>query len=148
MTLLEKLTADMAQSMKAGSADKTAVLRLLRGAVKNEEIKIGHDLNEDEALKVLQKEAKQRRDSMTAYREANRQDLVDQEAKELEIISAYLPEAMDDDQLAKVVDEVVAKTGANSPAQMGMVIGAVMKEVGARAEGGAVARLVREKLNS
>ncbi|MDB5178093.1 MAG: Glutamyl-tRNA(Gln) amidotransferase subunit [Patescibacteria group bacterium] len=146
MGITEQLTEAMKTSMKAGDAERTSVVRLLRGALKNEEIKVGHVLEEAEALKVLQREAKQRRDSIEAYRSAGRDDLADKEEAELVVIAGYLPEAMSDEELAKVVDEVIAETGATDAKQMGAVIGGVMKRVGARAEGGAVSRLVREKL--
>jgi uncharacterized protein len=148
VTTLEQLTEDMKASMKAGQTDRTGVLRLVRGSVKNEEIKLGHPLDETEVVKVLQREAKQRRDSIAAYREAGRDDLVQHETMELEVISGYLPEAMDEAELAAIVDEVVAETGATGMAQMGAVIGGVMKRVGARADGGTVSRLVKAKLAS
>ena len=148
MTIAEQLTEDMKSSMKAQDADRTGVLRLLRGSLKNEEIKVGHGLSDDEALKVLQREAKQRRDSVEAYQAAGRTDLADREEAELKVIKCYLPEVMSDDELAKVVDEVVAETGATDAKQMGAVIGAVLKRVGARADGAAVSKLVREKLAS
>lgn len=148
MTIVEQLTEDMKVSMKAGDTGRTGVLRLLRGAMKNEQIKAGHELSDDEALKVLQREAKQRRDSIEAYRGAGRTDLAEHEEAELVVISGYLPEVMSEDELAKVVDEAIAETGATDVKQMGAVIGAVMKRVGARAEGGAVSKLVRERLAS
>jgi len=148
VTIAEQLTEDMKSSMKAQDADRTGVLRLLRGSLKNEEIKVGHGLSDDEALKVLQREAKQRRDSVEAYQAAGRTDLAEREEAELTVIKSYLPEVMSEDELAKVVDEVVAEIGATDAKQMGAVIGAVLKRVGARADGGAVSKLVREKLAS
>jgi uncharacterized protein YqeY len=148
MTISEQLTEDMKMSMREGSAERTGVLRLLRGALKNEEIKVGHPLDDAQMLKVLQREAKQRRDSIEAYRTAGRDDLRQVEEAELAIISSYLPMAMDDAELAAVIDEVVAGLGTPDMKQMGQVIGAVMKRVGARADGGAVSRLVRERLGA
>jgi uncharacterized protein len=147
VTIAEQLTEDMKTSMRAGDAARTGVLRLLRGALKNEEIKLGQSLDEAAILKVLQREAKQRRDSIEAYRSAGRTDLVEQEEMELAIISGYLPEAMSDEELTKLVEVAIADTGATSPAQMGVVIGRVMGEVGGRAEGGRVSQVVREKLS-
>lgn len=146
MTIAERLTEDMKTSMKAQDADRTGVLRLLRGSLKNEEIKVGHQLSEEEALKVLQREAKQRRDSVEAYQSAGRTDLAGREEAELTVIKGYLPEVMSEDELAKVVDEVIAETGATDAKQMGAVIGGVLKRVGARADGAVVSKLVREKL--
>ena len=148
MTITQQLTEDMKTSMKAGEAERTGVLRLLRGAIKNEEIKVGHPLDEAEALKVLQREAKQRRDSIEAYTTAGRDDLRATEEAELSIIAGYLPRAMSDDELSAVIDEVVSELGDPGMAQMGQVIGAVMKKVGARADGGTVSRLVRERLGA
>ncbi|MBW4062224.1 GatB/YqeY domain-containing protein [Candidatus Saccharibacteria bacterium] len=146
MTISEQLTADMATSMKAGTAERTGVLRLLRSSLKNEEIKLGHPLSDDEALKVLQREAKQRRDSITAYTEAGRTELAANEQMELETIATYLPQPLSDAELGGIVDEVIASLGATDMKSMGAVIGGVMAKVGARAEGGAVSKLVREKL--
>jgi uncharacterized protein YqeY len=147
MTITDRITEDMKSSMREATAGRTGTLRLLRSALKNEEIKLGHVLNDDEALKVLQREGKQRRDAMTQYNDAGRPELVAQEESELAIIAEYLPTAMSEAEVAAVVDEVIAETGASSMAQMGMVIGGVMKRVGARAEGGLVSRLVKEKLS-
>ena len=146
VSLGETITDDMKTSMKAGDTDRTNVLRLLRGAFKNEEIKIGAPLDEAAALKVLQREAKQRRDSITAYEAAARPELAAHEAAELEIISTYLPEAMSPAELEAVVHDVIAATGATDLSSMGVVIGQVMGRVGARAEGGQVSALVRQKL--
>ena len=146
MTILETLKSDMATSMKAGDAPRTGVIRLLRAAMQNEKIKLGHELSDDEALKVLQREAKQRRDSITQYGLAGRQDLIDIETAELEIIQAYLPQALSQAELETIVDGVIARLGATDMKQMGAVIGLSMKEAGARAEGGAVSAIVKAKL--
>lgn len=146
MTIQEQLLDDMKVSMKAGDSERTGVLRLLRSALKNEEIKVGHELDEAEGLKLLQREAKQRRDSIEAYKAASRDDLREIEEMELAIIGTYLPQPMSEDEVKAVVDEVVTELGASSPAQMGQVIGVVMARVGAKAEGGLVSRLVRARL--
>jgi uncharacterized protein YqeY len=146
MMIQERLLEDMKTGMKSGNTELTGVIRLLRGAMKNEQIKVGHELSEEEALKVLQREAKQRRDSATQYEEAGRPELAAKETAELKVIAGYLPEAMSEAELAAVVDVVIAEQGATDMKQMGAVIGAVMARVGAQAEGGAVSKLVREKL--
>lgn len=148
MTLADKLTEDMKASMRAGDAARTGTLRLLRGALKNEEIKTGRPLEDDGVLKVLQHEAKQRRDSIEAYRGAGRDDLVAHEEAELAVVNEYLPQAMTDGEVAAVVQTVIAETGAAGMAQMGAVMGAVMQRVGVRADGSTVARIVRERLSA
>jgi uncharacterized protein YqeY len=148
VTISERLTEDMKSSMKAGDSGRTGTLRLLRGALKNEEIKSGHVLSEDEAMKVLVREAKQRRDSIEAYEKARRDDLVAQEQSELDVIGEYLPNAMSEEELIGLVDLVIAELGAGDMKQMGAVIGAVMKQAGAAADGGMVSRLVKERLTA
>lgn len=144
MTLIDQLTSDMGQAMKSGQAERVATLRLLRSAMSNERIKLGHDLSAEEALKVLQREAKQRRDSIEQYQAAGRSELAAKEQSELELIEAYLPQPLTEDELRVLVDQAVTAMGPS--AQMGAVIGKVMAEAGARAEGGTVSRLVRERL--
>ena len=146
MTIAEQITQDLTASMKAGDTARTGTLRLLRAAFKNEEIKLGHTLSDDESLKVLQREAKQRRDSIDQYRAAQRLELAEREEAELEIIQTYLPQPLSEDELRAIVAEVATAQGDG--AQMGAVIGAVMQRVGARAEGGTVSRLVRERLGA
>ena len=146
MSLVEQITADMTAAMKSQDEARTAVLRLLKTALQNERIKVGHDLSDEEAVKVVQQQAKQRRDSIEAYGKANRPELADEEAKELEIISHYLPKQMDESELNTIIDQVVSETGASGSAQMGMVMGKVMQAVAGKADGGTVSRLVKEKL--
>lgn len=148
MTTPEQLTQDMKDSMKAGDSERTGVLRLLKSALKYEEIKLGHPLSEAEVLKVLQREAKQRKDSIEAYKAAGRQDLLDVEEQELGVIATYLPKAMSESELTKIVDAVISELGATGMPQLGQVIGEVMKRVGAQADGGAVAQLVRARLSA
>ena len=146
MTVSETLQHDMASSMKAGDRTRTGVIRLLRSAIQNEAIKVGHQLGDDEAMKVLQQQAKQRRDSIEQYQTASRQDLIDIEHGELTVIQGYLPQAMSADELDALVTSVITDMGATGMQQMGAVIGAVMKQVGAKADGGAVSSAVKAKL--
>lgn len=146
MTIAEKLVEDMKASMKAGDSIQTGTLRLLRSAMKNEEIKLGHVLSEVEATTVLRREAKQRRDSIEAYESAGRQDLVAQEQAESEILGRYLPPSLPEAELEAVVARAIAESGATGMAQMGSVVAAVKTEVGDRVEGGDIARVVRNHL--
>lgn len=145
MALINQIDTDLASSMKEGEAARTGVLRLLKNSLKNEQIKAGHELSEAEALKVLQREAKQRKDSITQFKQGGRDDLADSEQQELTVIEAYLPKQMGEDELAALVDAVIAETGA-TPAQMGVVIGEVMKRATGKADGAAVSQMVRQKL--
>lgn len=146
MSLLTQIDQDLATSMKAGSADRTAVIRLIKSSFSNEQIKLGRALTEGEAAKVVAREAKQRRDSISQYQAANRQDLADKEQAELEIIGTYLPEQMSEAELTEIVNTVITEIGASGPAQMGQVIGAVMQKVGGSADGATVSKVVRARL--
>jgi uncharacterized protein len=146
MSFQSQLDQDLTTSMKEGMAARTAVLRLLKTSLKNEQIKQGAELTDEQALKVIQREAKQRRDSIDQYTKGDRADLATAEQAELDIIQTYLPEQMGEAELAQIVDSVIAETGATGPGQMGVVIGSVMKQVAGKADGAAVSALVRQKL--
>jgi len=144
MNLAQQLTTDMESALKAGETERLGTLRLLRSSVANEKIKLGHEPSDDEVLKVLQREAKQRRDSIEQYQAAGREDLATKEEHELSLVQTYLPKALSESELTKIVDTAVTAAGPNP--QMGVVIGAVMSQVGAQADGGTVSKLVRERL--
>lgn len=146
MNLTETIKTDAMKAMKEQDSARTAVLRLLISGFKNEEIKLGHELSEEETVKVLQKEAKQRRDSIEAYSKANRPELAEAEQAELEIITSYLPQQMSEEEIGKIVDQVIAETGATDTSQMGTVIGAAMKQIAGKADGASVSKVVRQKL--
>jgi uncharacterized protein YqeY len=146
MNVIEQIDLDVSTSMRAGTSVRTGTLRLLKSSFKNEQIKVGHELSGDEALKVLQREAKQRRDSIDAYENADRKDLANIEQSELDIIATYLPQPLSSIELSNIVSEVISELGNPGIAEMGRVIGAVMTRVGVRADGGSVAKAVREHL--
>jgi uncharacterized protein YqeY len=142
-----KVQQEMYAAMKERRTDEAAALRLVLSALKSAAIESRKDLTDDESVAVLQHEAKKRREAETAYRDAGRTDRADQEAYELSVISRYLPETLGEDELAKLVDEAVAATGATSPKEMGKVMGMVMGKVKGRADGNDVRRLVQARLS-
>lgn len=148
MRLGEKIQSDLVVAMKGQDQARTAVLRLLKSALKNEQIKAQRELSADDELKVLQREAKQRRDSIEAYKQGDRLDLADLEQAELDLITQYLPQPLSEAELKVVIDQVIAKTGAQGLSQMGQVIGQVMSMVSGKADGGVVSQLVRSRLSS
>lgn len=145
-TLAETIRADMTAAMRAGEAFRRDTLRLLIAALDNARIAAGHDLSDEEAAVTLQREARQRRDSIEEYRKGQRDDLADREQEELEIIGGYLPEELTEDELRAAVDAVVAEVGAGGPGDMGKVMGPLMERVRGRADGRRVSELVRERL--
>lgn len=147
MDLNQELEADLKEAMKLRDEVRLTTLRLLKSALKNYEIEVGHDLSMQEALSVLQKEAKKHQDSIEQYEKANRDDLAKDEKAELEVIEKYLPEQMPEDQVAKLLDEAIQQTGATGPADMGKVIGVVRDKAQGQADGALIAKLAKERLN-
>lgn len=143
----ERIQSDLVTAMKERDEATTAVLRLLKSGLGNEKIKLGHELTDDEVLKVLQREAKQRRDSIEAYTQGGRVDLADAEKAELEIIVGYLPQQLSEEEVGKLVDQAIAETGAADVGQMGIVIGKVMAQASGQADGATVSRLVKARLS-
>jgi uncharacterized protein YqeY len=146
--LREKIATDMRDAMKAREQLRVATLRMLMAAVKNTEVEKLHELSDDEVLEVVVREAKRRRESIDAFKQGGRDDLVQKEGDELAVLEAYLPERLSDEELAKLVDEAIAETGASTPKQMGGVMKALMPKVRGRADGAEVSALVKGKLGA
>lgn len=144
MSLQEQINTDLIAATKSGDSGKVGVLRLLKNAFTNEQIKLRHELSEEELLKVLAREAKQRRDSIQAYRDGGREDLATEEEAELKIIETYLPLQISDEELEGIIASVIEELG--SDVQLGRVIGGVMKRVASRADGGRVSDMVRKRI--
>jgi uncharacterized protein len=144
--LTDDVQTAMYAAMKERRADEVAALRLVLSALKSAAIEARHGLSDEEAVAVLQREARKRREAEQAYREAGRTERADQEAFELEVIGRYLPAALDPAELAGLVDEAVGATGASGPKDVGRVMGQVMPKVKGRADGNEVRRLVLERL--
>lgn len=149
MDLKQKILDDMKAAMKAQQADRLSAIRMLQAAVKNREIELRPEtINDQEILSVVRKLAKQRKDSIEQYVNASRQDLADKEKQELAIIEEYLPQQMSAEQIAKVVDEVIAAMGATSMKQMGAVIKEVQAKTAGSADNKIVSELVKSKLQA
>ena len=144
--LEERIKADTVTALKAGDSRRTQALRLLTAALKKERIDAGTAPDEAAELVVLKRERKRRIEAAELYDGAGRAELAAQERYEEELIAAYLPPELSDEELAAIVDETIAETGAASAKDMGKVMGAVMKKVAGRADGGLVNRLVRGRL--
>ena len=148
MTLPERIDSDLKEAMRAKDARKLGVLRLLKSALKYAAIeKSGAELNDAEAVQVVQKQAKQRQDSIESFEKGGRTELANKEKEELTILSSYLPQAMSSDELAKVVRETIAEVGATSKAQMGTVMKAVQAKAAGRADGKTLSQEVSRQLS-
>jgi uncharacterized protein YqeY len=144
--LTDDVQAAMYAAMKERRGDEAAALRLALSALKSAAIEARRDLSDEEAVAVLQREARKRREAEQAYREAGRTERADQEAFELSVIGRFLPAALDPAELARLVDDAVAASGASSAKELGKVMGQVMPKVKGRADGNEVRRLVLERL--
>jgi hypothetical protein len=145
--VLERIRADQKEAMKAGDRIRLSTLRLLVNDLHNRKIELGRDLNDDEAIEVLGRALKKRREAEEEYRKAGRQDRSDAEAAEAQVIQQYLPEALETAALDALIEEAITATGASSAKEMGRVMGYLMPRVKGRAEGGEVSRRVRERLS-
>ena len=134
-------------AMKNKDADRRNVIRNLNSAIKQEEVDGGRELTAEEVVVVLQKEAKRRRESISEYKNAGRDDLVQVEEYELGLIEEFLPRQLSEEEVTAIVQEVIAEVGASSPKDMGKVMGPVMARVKGVADGKVVNKVVKEQLS-
>ena len=146
MSLKARITEDMKAAMKAKEAAKLSAIRLLNAAIKQKEVDERIELDNAAVAAVIEKLVKQRKDSVTQYEAANRQDLADIEKAEIEILSAYLPEKMSSEEVAAAVAAAVAQTGASGPADMGKLMGVLKPQLAGKADMGLVSALVKKAL--
>ena len=142
------LQKDQIKAMKAGEKKRLQVIRLMMSAIKQIEVDSRKDLSDDDIIAVLGKMLKQRRDSYTQYTDAGRTDLAEQEAFEITLIEEYMPEALSDDEVAAIIDEIIASTGASSPKDMGKVMGQLKSKLQGSADMAAASALVKQKLTT
>ena len=142
----KRIKDDTIAAMKAADKQRTQALRLLTAALKKERIDAGKDPGEAEELAVLKRERKRRLEAIELYRKGGRDELAAAEAYEEALIAGYLPEELGDDEIARLVDEAIAETGAQTPRDMGKAMGAAMKKMAGRADGAVVRGIVQEKL--
>jgi uncharacterized protein YqeY len=146
MTLKEQLNEDMKAAMKAKDKDTLAVIRMVKAAISNKEIEDG-ELDDTAVLGILAKEVKQRQDTLNEVSKAGRDDLVEQNQKEIGILQGYLPEQLSDEELRQIIEKAVSDSGASSLADMGKVMGIVQPEIKGRADGSKASQIVKEILS-
>ncbi|MDO9244446.1 MAG: GatB/YqeY domain-containing protein [Rhodocyclaceae bacterium] len=146
MSLKARIIEDMKLAMKAKEAARLGAIRLLLAAIKQREVDERIELDDAAVIAVIEKMLKQRKDSITQYEAAKRQDLADAEKFEIEVLTAYMPQAMSTDAVAAIIAEALAASGATSPADMGKVMALVKPRIAGRADMGEVSKLVKAKL--
>ncbi|MEC8969127.1 MAG: GatB/YqeY domain-containing protein [Bacteroidota bacterium] len=149
MSLQHSINSDIKHAMLAKEKEKLAALRSIKAALLLEMTKEGGDgsVNDETALRVLQKLFKQRKDAAKIYQEQNRLDLADVEIKEASFIASYLPKMMSKEKIQLIVKETINQLGAKGPSEMGKVMGAVMGKLKGKADGGLISSVVKEELN-
>jgi len=143
----QRIQDDMKTAMRAKEKERLATIRLILAAIKQKEVDERIELDDTQMLAILDKMAKQRRDSIEQFEKAERQDLADQEKAELVIIQAYLPQALTEAELIEIIDAAIQESGAASAKDMGKVMGLVKPKVQGRADMKAVSGLVKQRLN-
>ena len=146
MSLKSKITEDMKAAMKAKEAQRLSAIRLLLAAIKQREVDERKDLTDGEIAAVIEKMIKQRRDSISQFQAANRQDLVDVETFELNLLSTYLPKQLTNAEIAAEVAAALTQTGAKSAPDMGKVMGVLKSKLAGRADVAKVSAMVKAKL--
>ena len=147
----QNLQEELKQSMLAKTQVKTSVLRMLLSAINYYEIQkggAGYEASEEDVLAVIGNQAKQRKDSIEQFKAAGRNELVEKETAELELLQKYLPEQMGEEEISKLVTQALAQTGATTMQDIGKVMAALMPKIKGKADGNLVSQLVKKELTS
>lgn len=146
MSLKDRIQQDMKDSLRGGNKSRLAVIRLILAAIKQREVDERIELDDAQVTAVLDKMTKQRRESISQFEKANRTDLVDQEAAELQIIQEFLPEQLGEAEINALIDAAMEQTGASSIKDMGKVMGQLKPKLQGRADMAAVSALIKARL--
>ena len=146
MSLKQRLTDDMKAAMKAGEKERLGTIRLMNAAIKQKEVDERIEVDDTQVLAILERMMKQRKDSVSQFEAANREDLAVIERAEMAIIEQYLPAKLGEAEVLAVIDAVIAEVGASGPADMGKVMGAVKPKLAGQADMGEVSKLIKQRL--
>ena len=145
--MLKKIEKDMMSALKNKEKEKAGSLRLIISKCKNKAIELGRDLSDSEVIKVLQTAAKQHKESIKMYKEGNRSDLVEQETTELGFVEDYLPSMMDEEEVKKLVKQIIEEVGATDMSDFGKVMTNIMKKGAGKIDGSLAQSIVKELLS-
>lgn len=141
-----KLLADLVTAMKSQDKDTLSVLRMVKGAIQLEEINTKHELNDDEFISVVSKQIKTRKESITEFEKAGRNDLIEQTSKEIEILNKYMPEQLSEEEVLKVIDEAFHTVKPSVQSDMGKLMGFVTPKLKGKADMSFVSKTIKERL--
>lgn len=148
MSLKDQLAVDLKTAMKQKELTRKNVITMIRSSVKQIEVDERKEISDDDVLKIIKKQVKQRKDSLEAFQNGGRDDLVDQTKEEIALLEAYLPTPLSEEELCQLVQKAIDKTGASTMKEMGAVMTMVMADSGGKADGKLVSQMVRQKLQS
>ena len=148
MSISEKIAGDFKEALKTGNKSKLSVLRLIKSAMKNQEIEKRTLLTDEDVQAILRSYVKRSRESIEQFSKAGRAELVEKEKEELSIVQGYLPEQLEEDELRKIIKAIVEEAGASGPGDMGKVMKSVMAKLKGQADGRLVNTIVREMLEA
>jgi len=146
MSLKENINEDMKSAMRSKDTARLGAIRLLQSALKQKEVDERINLNDEDILVIIEKMLKQRRDSIDAFKNANRQDLVEKEEFEVAVLQEYMPEPLTDDEIMKIIDQAILNTGSSSMKDMGAVMNAIKQQLSGRANMADVSQKIKSKL--
>lgn len=148
MNLVEKINDDVKQAMKSQDKEKLSVVRMVKSAVQLAKIELKHDLSDEEVIDVVAKQIKMRKDSIEEFTKAERNDLVEQYQREVEILNEYMPEQLSSEEVTKIIEEVFDKIKPTSPKQMGLIMKEITPKVKGKFDMGEISKIIKEKLNN
>ncbi len=148
MSLKDQITDDMKNAMRAKQADRLGTIRLLLAAIKQKEVDDRISLDDAGVISIIDKLIKQRKDAVDAYMKAQRTDLADKESAEIQVLNAYLPQRLSNEEIIAAVQAIVASLGAKGPGDMGKVMGAVKTQLAGKADMALVSQAVKSALSS
>lgn len=148
MSLQERINEDLKVYMKSKDTFKLGVVRMVKGAVQLEKINLKREeLSDEEIIKLISKQIKMRKDSIAEFTKAGRDDLVQQNEKEIDVLKEYMPEGMSEEEVINIINEAISSTGASNIKEMGKVMREVTPKVSGRFDMGRVSSIIKEKLN-
>ena len=143
-----KILEDLKSAMKAQDKEKLSVIRMIKAAVQMDELNKKHELSDDEVIAIIAKQIKSRKEAILEFEKANRNDLVEQNQKEIEILNTYMPEQLSEEEINKVIEDAFNEVNPTAPSDMGKIMKVVTPKLKGKADMGLVSKIIKEKLSS
>lgn len=146
--MMNQIQSDFVEAMKNKEKERLDVIKMLKAAIQNEEIKKKESLSDDEIISIITKQVKMRKDAIEEFKKANRDDLISSYENEIKVLEKYLPEALSDEEVIKIIDEAFNKINPTSQKEMGLIMKEVSPKVKGRCDMGKVSNLIKDKLSN